>query len=97
MKLGLCIILSYYIGYACGTWQVLVVSLGNMIYSGPKDGLVPWLSAEDGLLRYGCGPYGPYCPARHGVAADWVMDLVNVGFRKPKVSPTDRGPLTIRA
>lgn len=57
-----------------------MVSSGHMIYSGAREGLVPWLTAEDGPLRY-----GPYCPARHGVAADWVMDLVNIGFRKPKV------------
>ena len=48
-----------------------------MLYAGPRQQLVPWMSGTLG--------YGPYCPERYGMAADWVMDLVNVGFRKPQV------------
>ena len=58
--------------------QALVVSSGFLVYSGPREGLVPWLA--EGPLGY-----GPYDAQRHGVAADWVMDLVNIGFRKPRV------------
>jgi hypothetical protein len=41
--------------------------------------MVGWLS---GTLGYA------YNPERHGSAPDWAMDLVNVGFRKPKVRNT---------
>ncbi|KAG1665475.1 hypothetical protein FOA52_007607 [Chlamydomonas sp. UWO 241] len=56
--------------------QVVVLSRGRMIYSGSRAGLVPWLTTSLG--------YGPYDPQRHGAASDWVMDLVNTGFRKPE-------------
>jgi ABC-type multidrug transport system ATPase subunit len=62
-------------------WQlfdrVVLLSSGYMMYSGDREGLVPWFAE-------GCGY--PYDPAMHGLASDWVMDLVNVGFTKPEVS-----------
>ncbi|GAX75358.1 hypothetical protein CEUSTIGMA_g2802.t1 [Chlamydomonas eustigma] len=56
--------------------QVVVLSQGCMLYSGPRSRLVPWLTEGLG--------YGPYNPIKHGVEADWVLDLVNIGFNKPK-------------
>lgn len=56
--------------------QVTLLSSGYMMYSGEREGLVPWFAD-------GCGY--PYDPAMHGLASDWVMDLVNVGFTKPEV------------
>ena len=56
--------------------QLLVLSEGRMLYSGPREGAAAWLS---GSLGY------PYDPARHGIASDWIMDLVNIRFRKPRV------------
>jgi hypothetical protein len=50
--------------------------MGRMMYTGPRDELVPWFTS-------GCG-YS-YDPVMHGLASDWVMDLVNIGFRKPEV------------
>jgi hypothetical protein len=57
--------------------QVTLLSSGYMMYSGEREGLVPWFTQ-------GCGY--PYDPPMHGLASDWVMDLVNVGFTKPEVS-----------
>jgi hypothetical protein len=59
------------------TTQVVLLSSGRMMYSGVREGLVPWFVE-------GCGY--PYDPAMHGLASDWVMDLVNIGFTKPVVS-----------
>lgn len=56
--------------------QVTLLSSGYMMYSGEREGLVPWFTQ-------GCG-YA-YDPPMHGLASDWVMDLVNVGFTKPEV------------
>lgn len=50
--------------------------MGRLLYFGPRESLVPWFSE---VLGY------DYDPQLHGVASDWVMDLVNVGFKKPKV------------
>jgi hypothetical protein len=46
------------------------------MYFGPRDGLMPWFSETLGYS---------YNPAMHGMVSDWVMDLVNIGFRKPQV------------
>eukprot|EP00798_Chlamydomonas_sp_ICE-L_P018333 gene18333-24796_t len=54
---------------------VLVLSMGRMIYSGPRDGAVDWLSGTLGFT---------YQPSIHGTPADWLIDTVNVGFKKPK-------------
>jgi hypothetical protein len=56
--------------------QVTLLSSGYMMYSGEREGIVPWFDQ-------GCGY--PYDPAMHGLASDWIMDLVNVGFTKPEV------------
>ncbi len=59
--------------------QVVVLSCGRTLYSGPLAGAVPWFSAGLGFA---------YDPARHGIAPDWIIDLVNVGFDKPQVRKT---------
>ena len=51
--------------------------MGRMMYSGPRDGMVPWFDEHCGYR---------YDPAMHGLPSDWVMDLVNIGFKKPEVS-----------
>jgi hypothetical protein len=53
------------------------------LYAGPTAGLAGWF--ERGL------GYGPWSADCHGSVADWVIDLVNVGFTKPRVRP-GRGP-----
>lgn len=55
--------------------QVVILSAGRMMYSGPRAGAVPWFTEGLGYS---------YEPARHGVAADWVLDLVNTTFKKPR-------------
>ncbi|KXZ56416.1 hypothetical protein GPECTOR_1g370 [Gonium pectorale] len=55
--------------------QVVVLSCGRMMYSGDRTGAVPWFSARLGYT---------YDPQRHGVASDWIMDLVNTTFKKPR-------------
>lgn len=62
--------------------QVTLLSSGYMMYSGEREGLVPWFSDSLGW---------PYDPAMHGLASDWVMDLVNVGFTKPEVRGGGQG------
>ncbi|KAG2499204.1 hypothetical protein HYH03_002785 [Edaphochlamys debaryana] len=55
--------------------QVSILSCGRMMYSGDRAGAVPWFTTGLGYS---------YDPARHGVASDWIMDLVNTGFKKPR-------------
>lgn len=57
--------------------QAVLLSKGRMMYSGMRDGMVPWFVDH---CHY------TYDPGMHGLASDWVMDLVNVGFTKPEVS-----------
>jgi hypothetical protein len=60
--------------------QVVLLSGGRMVYSGPREGLLAWL--------VGPPPTGlgfAYCPPLHGTAPDWALDLVNVSFSKPEV------------
>lgn len=64
--------------------QVTLLSSGYMMYSGEREGLVPWFTQ-------GCGY--PYDPPMHGLASDWVMDLVNVGFTKPEVRRSKNWPV----
>ena len=58
-------------------WQmfdaVTLLANGRLMYYGKTDGMVPWF----GRLGY------HYDPALHGVASDWALDLVAVGFSKP--------------
>ncbi|GIL43410.1 hypothetical protein Vafri_1186 [Volvox africanus] len=55
--------------------QVVVLSRGRMMYSGDRAGAVPWFTSGLGYS---------YDPQRHGVASDWIMDLVNTTFKKPR-------------
>lgn len=56
--------------------KAALLSQGRCVFYGSRRALVPWLSDTLGY---------PYEPARHGVVADWAVDLVNVGFSKPRV------------
>lgn len=56
--------------------QVTLLSMGHLMYFGARENLVNWFTD-------GCGY--PYDPKMHGLASDWVMDLVNIGFKKPEV------------
>jgi len=56
------------------TTQVTLLASGRLMYHGPRDGLVEW---------FGSRGYH-YDAALHGVASDWALDLVAIGFHKPK-------------
>lgn len=56
--------------------QIVLLSLGRMMFSGACEDMVPWFVNHCGY---------PYDPKKHGLASDWVMDLVNVGFTKHEV------------
>lgn len=58
--------------------QVTLLASGLLVYHGPTEDLIPWCS---GQLGY------PYDPLLHGVASDWALDLVAIGFNKPEVRP----------
>lgn len=58
--------------------QVILVSQGMVMYEGPTIEMIPWFTQS---LEY------QYNPEVNGVPSDWVLDLVSVGFSKPKVSP----------
>jgi ABC-type multidrug transport system ATPase subunit len=53
--------------------SVTLLASGRLMYTGARDGLVEWF----GSLGY------PYDPTLHGVASDWALDLVAIGFHKP--------------
>jgi hypothetical protein len=53
--------------------QVTLVASGRLMFFGPPDDLVPWFDR----LGY------KYDAAAHGVASDWALDLVAIGFQKP--------------
>lgn len=57
------------------TEQVLVLSEGHQLYFGPPQEAVNWFSS---CLGY------TFWPGQHGAEADWLMDLVSVGFSKPQ-------------
>ncbi len=57
--------------------QVLLLSGGLMLYQGSTPGLLPWFSAQLGYHHQA---------ALQGSVSDWALDLVAVGFDKPKVS-----------
>lgn len=44
------------------------------MYHGLRDNMVPWFATQG---------YS-YDPTQHGVASDWALDLVAIGFHKPK-------------
>ncbi len=54
--------------------QVTLLASGRLMYYGPRDGLVEWFGARG--YHYDAG--------MHGVASDWALDLVAIGFHKPK-------------
>ncbi|KAF8072475.1 abcG12 [Scenedesmus sp. PABB004] len=54
--------------------QVTLLASGRLMYSGPTGGLVPWFAS----LGYA------YDPEAHGMASDWALDLVSLGFTKPQ-------------
>jgi ATP-binding cassette subfamily G (WHITE) protein 2 len=62
-----------------GIWnmfdQALILSKGRMMYSGLVKEVIPWFSRELGFT---------YDPLVNGVISDWVIDLVSIGFPKPK-------------
>ena len=60
--------------YLCCDLQVLVLSEGHQLYFGPPEQVTDWFS--------GCLGYS-FRPGQHGSVADWLMDLVSVGFSKP--------------
>jgi hypothetical protein len=53
---------------------VTLLASGRLMFHGACDDLVPWF----GHLGY------PYDASLHGVASDWALDLVAIGFHKPK-------------
>ena len=53
---------------------VTLLASGRLMYHGARDGLVEW---------FGSRGYH-YDAALHGVASDWALDLVAIGFHKPK-------------
>ena len=58
----------------CCDLQVLVLSEGHQLYIGPPEQVTDWFS--------GCLGYS-FRPGQHGSVADWLMDLVSVGFSPP--------------
>lgn len=54
--------------------QVTLLSSGRLMYTGPTEELVPWFTS----LGYA------YDPELHGMASDWALDLVSLGFTKPQ-------------
>jgi len=53
--------------------QVTLLANGRLMYHGVRDGMVDWF----GNLGY------VHDALEHGVASDWALDLVAVGFAKP--------------
>jgi len=47
---------------------------GRLMYTGPTDELTKWFVS----LGY------DYDPGTHGMASDWALDLVSLGFTKPQ-------------
>jgi hypothetical protein len=54
--------------------QATLLASGRLMFHGVRDDLVPWF----GHLGYA------YDASQHGVASDWALDLVAIGFHKPK-------------
>lgn len=54
--------------------QVTLLASGRLMYHGLRDNMVPWFATQG---------YS-YDPTQHGVASDWALDLVAIGFHKPK-------------
>jgi len=62
------------------------------MYFGPRSGMLPWFTRGLGLA---------YTPSQHGLPADWVLDVVNISFRKPRriygAAPASRAQLDAAA
>jgi len=54
--------------------QVTLLASGRLMYHGLRDNMVPW---------FGTQGYS-YDASQHGVASDWALDLVAIGFHKPR-------------
>jgi hypothetical protein len=54
--------------------QITLLASGRLMYTGPTDGLTRWFTS----LGY------HYDPSDHGMASDWALDLVSLGFAKPQ-------------
>lgn len=54
--------------------QVTLLANGRLMFHGPREDLTPWFDS----LGY------THDPDRDGVASDWCLDLVAVGFAKPE-------------
>jgi hypothetical protein len=54
--------------------QITLLSSGRLMYTGPTEQLVPWFTS----LGYA------YDAELHGMASDWALDLVSLGFTKPQ-------------
>lgn len=54
--------------------QVTLLATGRLMYTGPTDQLTRWFTS----LGY------DYDPSTHGMASDWALDLVSLGFSKPQ-------------
>eukprot|EP00879_Flechtneria_rotunda_P012451 GHRR01013002.1.p1 GENE.GHRR01013002.1~~GHRR01013002.1.p1 ORF type:complete len:725 (+),score=270.17 GHRR01013002.1:301-2175(+) len=52
--------------------QVTLLSSGRLMYTGPTRDFVPWFSS----IGYN------FNPVTHGIASDWALDLVSLGFTK---------------
>lgn len=58
--------------------QVTLLANGRLMYTGPPDQLVNWFTS----LGY------RYNLTSHGMASDWALDLVALGFAKPHHDPS---------
>lgn len=78
--------------------------LGSIAAPARPGGVVEGLGAVAGEVQAGqqnvreggstgTGPTSTYVyvPSRHGTPADWAVDLVNTGFKKPKVRSSEGG------
>lgn len=54
--------------------QVTLLANGRLMYTGPTEDLTRWFTS----LGY------HYDAAEHGMASDWALDLVSLGFAKPQ-------------
>ncbi len=54
---------------------MLLLSEGHQLYFGPPQEAISWFSD---CLGY------TFWPDQRGAEADWLMDLVSVGFSKPQ-------------
>lgn len=56
-------------------FQVAVLSEGHQLYFGDPSGAIAWFQDQLGYQ---------YIAERDGAPSDWLIDLVAVGFTKPK-------------